>query len=135
MKKLVEENFHYFKQGICVVHHMFGGATAEKVRTDHADSFITAHLEVPGEMFAVANEKVPEGKGAVGSTSNILDFIIHKTKEASSSSVTKAEAEERSKLSFILGTEAGMITPIVRRETVRPRQDRSRRATTHHGAS
>ena len=38
-----------------------------------------------------------------------------KTKEASSSSATRAEAEERSKLSFILGTEAGMITPIVRR--------------------
>lgn len=109
------DRLEVFPQGNCVVHHMFGGATAEKVRTDHADSFITAHLEVPGEMFAVANEKVPEGKGAVGSTSNILDFIIHKTKEASSSSVTRAEAEERSKLSFILGTEAGMITPIVRR--------------------
>jgi|Dee2metaT_14_FD_contig_31_5993451_length_1784_multi_8_in_0_out_0_1 quinolinate synthase len=104
------DRFEVFPQGNCVVHHMFGGAVAEKVRTDHADAYVTAHLEVPGEMFAVANEKVAEGRGAVGSTSNILDFIVKKTTLAAA-----VDAKQDKTLSFVLGTEAGMITPIVRR--------------------
>jgi quinolinate synthase len=47
------------------------------------------------------------GRGVVGSTSNILNFIKDKTLEA-----VKKQSTER--LSFVLGTEAGMITAIVR---------------------
>ena len=96
--------FDYYRQGACVVHHMFGEQVAEAVRTDHADAFITAHLEVPGAMFDVALEAQRQGRGVVGSTSNILSFI--------SDTVAKAEPSQR--LSFVLGTEAGMITSIVR---------------------
>ena len=44
--------FHYFEQGVCIVHHMFGDAVATQVQRDYTDAFLTAHLEVPGEMFA-----------------------------------------------------------------------------------
>lgn len=48
-----------------------------------------------------------EGRGVVGSTSNILNFIKAKTAEA-------VQNQSGEKLSFVLGTEAGMITAIVR---------------------
>lgn len=101
------ERFHYFREGSCVVHHLFGDDVVRRVRAEHADAYITAHLEVPGGMFALALEAETRGRGIVGSTSNILRFILEK--------VDEAIAEGRSeKLEFILGTEAGMITPIVR---------------------
>ncbi len=100
--------FHWFEQGICVVHHMFGADVARRVREELPDVYVTAHLEVPGEMFEVALEKQRRGEGVVGSTSNILDFIGGKVAEAA------ARGEHR-RLSFVLGTEAGMITSIVRR--------------------
>jgi quinolinate synthase len=99
--------FHYFEQGICVVHHMFGADVARRVREELPDAYVTAHLEVPGEMFELALEKQNRGQGVVGSTSNILDFIRGKVTEAA------ADGEPR-RLSFVLGTEAGMITSIVR---------------------
>ena len=83
---------------------MFGAEVAERVRQDYPDAFVTAHLEVPGEMFQVALEKQRHGQGAVGSTSDILSFIGKKVDEAVSG-----------RLSFVLGTEAGMVTSIVRR--------------------
>ncbi|NJK32253.1 MAG: quinolinate synthase NadA [Deltaproteobacteria bacterium] len=46
--------FHYFEQGNCVVHHMFGAQVVAKVEREYADVDVTAHLEVPGEMFALA---------------------------------------------------------------------------------
>ena len=46
----------------------------ETVREEYADAFHTAHLEVPGEMFALARSQ-KNGRGIVGSTSNILHFI------------------------------------------------------------
>ncbi len=98
--------FHYFTQGTCIVHHMFGASVAERVRRDYADAFVAAHLEVPGEMFAVALERQREGRGVVGSTSNILGFITKKLRES-------VEAGRRERLRFVLGTEAGMITSIV----------------------
>ncbi|KAJ0395452.1 hypothetical protein P43SY_007777 [Pythium insidiosum] len=58
-------------------------------------------------MFTLAMEAQNAGRGVVGSTSNILNFIKDKTKEA-----VKNESTER--LKFVLGTEAGMITAIVR---------------------
>merc|ERR1712216_134851 len=96
--------FHYFKQGTCVVHHMFGGSVTERVRRDLADAYHTAHLEVPGEMFEVAMESQLSDRGVVGSTSDILKFIVRKT----------MSEPDGSHLKFVLGTEASMITPIVR---------------------
>jgi len=102
------ERFTYFRQGNCVVHHMFGADVVAEVKARHQDAFVTAHLEVPGEMFALALDKQKEGRGVVGSTSNILAFITEKVEVA-------AKAGETGTLEFVLGTEAGMITPIVRK--------------------
>ena len=103
----LRKRFHHFEQGNCVVHHMFGADVVKRVREVHADAFVTAHLEVPGEMFALALDYQREGRGVVGSTSNILAFILRKVRE-----VLETGSDE--KLQFVLGTEAGMITPIVR---------------------
>jgi quinolinate synthase len=99
--------FHAFPQGNCVVHHLFGGEVVKAARARHADAFVTAHLEVPGEMFELALEKRREGKGAVGSTSDILGFIKKKIEEG-------CARPGPATLPFLLGTEAGMITSIVR---------------------
>jgi len=100
--------FEYFKQGNCVVHHMFGASVVQTVRDEYPDAFHTAHLEVPGEMFALAVEAQQHGRGVVGSTSNILNFIAGQVDCA----VANPQA---SVLPFVLGTEAGMVTSIVRR--------------------
>jgi len=76
------ERFHYFREGSCVVHHLFGDDVVKRVREEHSDAYITAHLEVPGGMFALALEAEARGKGIVGSTSNILRFILEKLDEA-----------------------------------------------------
>jgi quinolinate synthase len=99
-----------FPSGNCVVHHMFGGQVVETVKRDYADCFVTAHLEVPGEMFQIAMQKSLQGGGVVGSTSDILRFITEKVHERASSP-SKAG---NNRLRFILGTEAGMVTSIVR---------------------
>lgn len=99
--------FHYFEQGTCIVHHMFGREVVELVQEHYPDVFITAHLEVPGEMFELGLRAQRDGKGVVGSTSNILAFVLGKVDEA----IVRGEVAN---LRFILGTEAGMITPIVR---------------------
>jgi quinolinate synthase len=99
--------FHYFKQGNCIVHHMFGSEVVHRVRREYGGAYHTAHLEVPGEMFALAMQAQDAGRGVVGSTSNILSFIVAKTRAA-----LQEGREER--LQFVLGTEAGMITSIVR---------------------
>jgi quinolinate synthase len=102
------ERFHYYKQGMCVVHHMFGDQVVNKVKREYpldGKTFYTAHLEVPGEMFELGFEAQLTGDGVVGSTSNILNFIISKT---------QALAGEGGKVArFILGTEVGMVTSIV----------------------
>jgi quinolinate synthase len=100
------ERFDYFKQGSCVVHHMFGAEVVRQVRQDYADCFHTAHLEVPGEMFALAAEAQRSDRGVVGSTSDILQFIVRKLEEA-------LGADAPGTLRFVLGTEAGMVTAIV----------------------
>lgn len=99
--------FHFFEQGTCIVHHMFGRDVVDLVREHYGDVYVTAHLEVPGEMFALGLEAQQHGKGVVGSTSNILAFVLGKVDEA----IARGEPTN---LRFILGTEAGMITPIVR---------------------
>ena len=102
------ERFHYFEQGTCIVHHMFGQDVVDIVRREYADVFVTAHLEVPGEMFTLALEAKEKGMGVVGSTSNILGFISDKVAE-------HAAQKKTGRLRFVLGTEAGMITSIVRK--------------------
>lgn len=101
--KALLSRFDYFQQGICVVHHMFGDQVVKRVRSQYPDACHTAHFEVPGEMFQLALEAQQKGQGVVGSTSGILDFIENKVKNA----------KKDSKLKFVLGTEAGMITPVV----------------------
>lgn len=100
------ERFAYFEQGLCVVHHMFGQAVVEQVQRDYPDAFVTAHLEVPGEMFALGFAAQRQGRGVVGSTSNILGFIAGKVDEA-------VAAGKPARPRFVLGTESGMITSIV----------------------
>ncbi len=103
------ERFHTFEEGACVVHHLFGAEVVRRVRDEHPDAYYTAHLEVPGEMFTLAAEAAREGRGVVGSTSNILSFIAECVAAAS-----QGPSPGRP-LSFVLGTEAGMITAITKR--------------------
>ncbi len=100
--------FHHFKQGNCVVHHMFGQQVVETVRDKYRGAFITAHLEVPGEMFRLALDAQHSGRGVVGSTANILAFVAERVESA-------AREAGSHRLRFVLGTEAGMITAIVRK--------------------
>lgn len=72
----------------------------------YIDAFLTAHLEVPGEMFSLAMEAKRRGMGVVGSTQNILDFIKQRVQEALNRNVSEH-------LQFVLGTESGMVTSIV----------------------
>ena len=60
---------------------MFGQDVVDTVKEHYTDDFVTAHLEVPGEMFQIAMEKSLQGKGTVGSTSDILNFISQKATE------------------------------------------------------
>ena len=111
----LRDSIDVFPNGNCVVHHMFGEEVVENVRQNYEDAFVTAHLEVPGEMFQIAMEKSMENnKGCVGSTSDILKFISAKVAEATSSSFSKKTNKNTNRLKFILGTEAGMITSIVK---------------------
>lgn len=107
--------FHYFEQGNCVVHHMFGAQVAARVEAEYydaqADVDVTAHLEVPGEMFALALRAQREGRGVVGSTKNILDHIRGRLDGALAEAGVDGEPET---LRFVLGTEAGMVTAIAR---------------------
>ena len=100
---------HYFDEGTCIVHHLFGGEVCRAVRDGYSDAYIAAHFEVPGEMFSLAMEaKRVRGMGVVGSTQNILDFISARLGEA-------LDRPFSDRLTFVLGTEAGMITSIVRK--------------------
>lgn len=97
--------FHYFEQGNCIVHHMFGAEVVARVRDDYPDAHVTAHLEVPGEMFALALAGQQRGRGVVGSTSDILGYITRQ--------VQAVPPDGERHLQFVLGTEAGMVTSIV----------------------
>ncbi|XP_047341090.1 quinolinate synthase, chloroplastic-like [Impatiens glandulifera] len=102
----VMSRLNYFQEGMCIVHHLFGHDVVEKIREMYSDSFLTAHFEVPGEMFGLAMEAKNRGMGVVGSTKNILDFITQKVKEAMERNIDEH-------LQFVLGTESGMVTSIV----------------------
>jgi quinolinate synthase len=102
------ERFHWFEQGVCVVHHMFGHDVVQRVERDYPEALVTAHLEVPGEMFALGFRAQRADRGVVGSTSNILDFIARRVDQVNGTN-------RPSKLQFLLGTEAGMTTAIARK--------------------
>jgi quinolinate synthase len=106
--------FHPFEQGVCIVHHLFGAEVAQRVRRDHPDDLVAAHLEVPGEMFALAVEKQRAGQGVVGSTSHILQFIERHVRDA-------VQRSGQQTVRVVLGTEAGMVTAIVRAVQMRLR--------------
>lgn len=79
----------------------------QTLREQYPNALYTAHLEVPGEMFALAAEAALAGRGVVGSTSDILRFI-------QASVETELDGPPRDQpIQFVLGTEAGMITSIV----------------------
>lgn len=100
--------FEYYRQGNCVVHHMFDEQVTKRLRENHADAFMTAHLEVPGPMFELSLESKALGRGAVGSTADILNFITSTVQDA-----VNLKPATPVTLPFVLGTEAGMITGIV----------------------
>lgn len=97
---------HYFQDGTCIVHDIFGSEVVKRINDMYCDAFLTAHFEVPGEMFSLAMEAKRRGMGVVGSTQNILDFIKQKVQEALDRNVSDH-------LQFVLGTESGMVTAIV----------------------
>ena len=117
--RALRERLHHFEQGNCVVHHMFGAEVVGLVRADYPDAQVTAHLEVPGEMFALGMRAQREGRGVIGSTSDILAHIEAQTRLAMNASGAR-------RLQFVLGTEAGMVTPIVRRVQEILREDEAR---------
>ena len=92
---------------------MFGKSVVDTVLNDYDDAYVTAHLEVPGEMFQIALKKSLDDEGVVGSTSNILNFIERKVEEAAAANNANG-SEKKKRLKFILGTEAGMVTSIVK---------------------
>lgn len=94
------------QDGTCIVHHLFGHEVVQKIREMYSDAFLTAHFEVPGEMFSLAMEGKKRGMGIVGSTQNILDFIKQRVQEA-------MDRDVQEHLQFVLGTESGMVTAIV----------------------
>ncbi|XP_071731716.1 quinolinate synthase, chloroplastic [Rutidosis leptorrhynchoides] len=104
--KALLPRLHYFKDGTCIVHHLFGHEVVEKINDMYCDAFLTAHFEVPGEMFSLAMEAKRRGMGVVGSTQNILDFIKSRVQESLDRNVDDH-------LQFVLGTESGMVTSIV----------------------
>lgn len=106
----LRDSIDVFPSGNCVVHHMFGNEVVNTVKEDYDDAYVTAHLEVPGEMFGIAMEKSLDDKGVVGSTSDILKFISHKVAKA----IEEESTGTKRRLRFILGTEAGMVTSIVK---------------------
>ncbi len=93
---------------------MFGAEVVRRLRSEHPDALYTAHLEVPGEMFGLASDAAAEGRGVVGSTSNILAFIEDRVQQAINAGKTGI-------IPIVLGTEAGMITSIVDRVSERLR--------------
>ena len=120
--KALLPRLRYYQDGTCVVHHMFGGDVCAAVEKHYGDAYVTAHFEVPGEMFKLAmRAKRERDMGVVGSTKNILDFVVEKVDEAVDRKLPSGE-----RLSFVLGTETGMVTAIVRAAAERLRDARAR---------
>ncbi|KAG7350122.1 quinolinate synthetase A protein [Nitzschia inconspicua] len=147
----LKDNLVVFPQGNCVVHHMFGSQVVDTVKEryyNEPNTYMTAHLEVPGEMFDIAMTKSLNDEGVVGSTSDILNFITRKVKEATAATSTPPHRDSvpvtdindggdrdstnvpaQRRLRFVLGTEAGMVTSIVK--SVQDILDRSVQSSIH----
>jgi quinolinate synthase len=82
---------------------MFGETLVNKIKKDYPEALMSAHLEVPGEMFELAHDAAKKDRGVVGSTSNILDFIIKKIENSAA----------QNKIQFILGTESGLASGMI----------------------
>jgi len=112
--------FHYFEAGNCIVHHLFGDEVTAKLRADYGGALITAHLEVPGAMFALAIEAQLRGRGVAGSTSDILRFVQGWVAQSLASGSPQ-------RLQVVLGTEVGLVTSLVhqvqRQLAERPERD------------
>eukprot|EP00798_Chlamydomonas_sp_ICE-L_P025242 gene25242-10888_t len=128
--KAMLPRLRYYEDGTCIVHHILGDQgwvvcdivreaygvayptahfeVCDIVREAYGDAYLTAHFEVPGEMFSLAMQAKARNMGVVGSTSNILEFIAGRVEAA-------LERPHADRLQFVLGTEAGMITSIVRK--------------------
>jgi hypothetical protein len=48
--KALLPRLHYFKEGTCIVHHMFGGEVTELVSKAYGDAYLTAHFEVSSSL-------------------------------------------------------------------------------------
>jgi len=48
--------FHFYENGACLVHDLFGSDVTRRVREYYGDAYLAAHFEVPGEMFDMAIE-------------------------------------------------------------------------------
>ena len=97
------DRLRVYPLGSCVVHHMFGREVVETVQSEYSDAYVTAHLEVPGEMFKLAMAASLEGRGVVGSTKDILNFIVAETTRAAKAPPSESSGPPR--LRFVLGTE------------------------------
>ena len=121
-------NLDYYREGACEVHRMFGGSVPATVEALYGDASVAAHFEVPGELFRLAlraQRERPEVGGVVGSTQNILDFILGKVDEAVARAKDGGREEDEKeehgaaatrpleRVRVILGTESGMVTSIV----------------------
>lgn len=119
----VVAGFDYYPRGNCIVHHLFGDDVARRVANDYGDALITAHLEVPSAMFQLGLAAQRQGRGVVGSTSDILGFAAR----AVESALSRAHAgnSPTRKLQLVLGTESGMVTSLVRKiqSILRTRED------------
>lgn len=113
----VASSLQYYQKGYCLVHHIFGSDVVRRIKEQYVqgrpedDAFVTAHLEVPGEMFQLAVKAQAEGRGVVGATSDILNFITTTVETA----IKHPTQHPRHHLRFLLGTESGMTTSIVRK--------------------
>lgn len=116
----LRENLNVFPNGKCVVHQVFNEGVVETLKESYPNAYMSAHLEVPGDMFQVAMEASLTDDGVVGSTSDILNFITKKVKQVATNTCKNAaktagiSKEGKTRLQFILGTEAGMVTSIVK---------------------
>ncbi len=50
---------HYFEEGTCIVHHIFGGEVTELVRKAYGDAYLTAHFEVGVLPLPVVSSSFP----------------------------------------------------------------------------
>ena len=112
--RAVVDNLTYYPDGTCIVHGLFGAGVAATVDVRYGDALLAAHFEVPGDFFGAALARAAASppsapRGVVGSTQNILDFITARLDDALAAPEGAGE-----RVRVVLGTEAGMVTSIVR---------------------